>query len=183
MRPRDLIEFFNSIIELAAEHPNISRDMILQGEGVYSRNRLRSLQDEWITDYPGLIECSSLLKQRTQTFKLLTVSRHGVEEFCLNYAIGHYNLTDLLSVQARAVADGLVSWQAFLCSLVHVFYLTGIVGLKTERFQTYEWAHQGPSTIVADTINMETSVNIHPMFHRVLGVRASPRQQRHSRSV
>ncbi|MHB8502759.1 MAG: P-loop ATPase, Sll1717 family [Candidatus Acidiferrales bacterium] len=178
MRPRDLIEFFNNIIELAAEHPNITRDVVFQGEGVYSRNRLRSLQDEWITDYPALIECSALLKQQTETFRLDAMGRERVEEFCLNYAISHYNWTDLLSVQARAVADGVLSWEGFLCSIMHVFYLTGIVGLKTERYETYEWAHQGPSSIVADTINLQTSVSIHPMFHRVLGVRVS-RKSRH----
>jgi hypothetical protein len=30
---------------------------------------------------------------------------------------------------------------------------------------------EGPSTIVADTINLQTSVSVHPMFHRVLGIR------------
>ena len=171
MRPRDLIEFFNSILELAASKPNITRDMILSGEGVYSKNRMRSLQDEWINDYPALIECSTLLKQRTRTFRLEAISQERVEEFCLNYAIIRYNNSDLLSVQARAVADGMVSWSAFLCLLAHIFYIAGMIGLKTEPFESYQWAHEGTSTIVADTISLETSVSIHPMFHRVLGIK------------
>lgn len=67
MRPRDLIEFFNSIIEPAAGKPTITKEMIRDGEGVYSKNRLRSLQDEWISDYPSLVDCAVLLKQRPHT--------------------------------------------------------------------------------------------------------------------
>jgi len=171
LRPRDLIEFFNNIIELAASKPSITRDMILQGEGVYSKNRMRSLQDEWVNEYPALIECSALLKQQTKTFRLDAIAREEVEEFCLNYAITRYDNKDLLSVQARAVVDGMIPWSGFLCLLAHVLYLAGMIGLKTEPFESYQWAHEGTSTIVADTINLNTSVSIHPMFHRVLGIK------------
>jgi hypothetical protein len=171
MRPRDLIEFFNGIIELAASKPTVTREMILEGEGAYSKNRMRSLQDEWINEYPALIECTSLLKQQNKAFRLNAVSQEQVEEFCLNYTIRHQTEGDLLSAQARAVAEGLLSWNMFLQSTAHAFYLTGMVGLKTERFETYQWAHEGTSTVIADTIDMETSVSVHPMFHRVLGIK------------
>jgi hypothetical protein len=134
---------------------------------------MRSLQDEWISDYPSLIECSALLKQRPNTFRLPLISQTEVEEFCLNYSINNRNVvsSDLPSIQARAVVDGIISWETFLCSTMHIFYITGLVGLKTEAFESYQWSNQGPSTIVADTINMETSVMIHPMFYRVLGIK------------
>jgi hypothetical protein len=173
MRPRDLIEFFNSVIEHAAGKATLTKDMIFEGESLYSKNRMRSLQDEWITEYPSLIECSSLLKQRPNTFRLTSIPREQVEEFCLNYSISSNGPApgDFLSSQARAVVEGVISWESFLCSTMHVFYITGIVGLKTEAFESYQWSHQGPSTIVADTINVESSVTIHPMFYRVLGIK------------
>ena len=93
-----------------------------------------------------------------------------IENKCLDYAIEHLSDNDILSQHARGVADGIVSWQVFLCSLCHIFYITGIIGLKTEAFEGYQWAHEGTATIVADTINLETSANIHPMFYRVLGI-------------
>ena len=101
------------------------------------------------------------------------MQREDVEEFCLNYSINHNGRprADLLSAQSRAVADGIVPWEVFLRSMIHVFYRTGVVGLKTEAFESYQWAHEGPSAIVADTIGMETSAMVHPMFHRVLGIR------------
>ena len=171
MRPRELIEFFNSIIELAFAKQTVTKDIVLRAEGVYSKNRMRSLQDEWINEYPTLIECSGLLKQQPRTFRLDAIPREEVEEFCLEYAVTRLSSTDLLSLQARAVAEGVAPWSGFLCLLAHVFYLAGMVGLKTESFESYQWAHEGTSTVVADTINLQTSVSIHPMFHRVLGVR------------
>ena len=175
MRPRDLIEFFNNIVELAAGKAALTKDFILQGEGVYSRNRMRSLQDEWINDFPSLIDCSALLKQRASTFRFSSIPRDEVEEFCLTHSIKNQGSAqaDLLSIQARAVVEGMIPWESFICSLMYVFYKTGIVGLKTEAFESYQWSHQGPSTIVADTISVETSAMIHPMFYRVLGIKPS----------
>jgi hypothetical protein len=171
--PRDLIEFFNSIIEHASGKATLTQEMIFDGESLYSKNRMRSLGDEWISDYPSLIECSTLLKQRPNVFRLTLVSQAEVEEFCLNYSINNRSAarSDLPTIQARAVVEGIISWESFICSTMHVFYITGLVGLKTEAFESYQWSHQGPTTIVADTINMQTSVMIHPMFYRVLGIK------------
>ena len=171
MRPRDLIEFSNNCIDQAVGKASLTRETILSAEGVYSKNRMRSLQDEWITDYPCLIDFSAILKQQPKTFRIASISQERIEELCLEYSITYLSRTDLLSVQARAVADAVSSWESFLCLLFHVFYLTGIVGLKTETFEAYQWAHEGTSTIVADTINLNTGVSVHPMFYRVLGIK------------
>ncbi len=173
MRPRDLIEFFNNIVEHAAGKAVLTREIVFQGEGVYSKNRLRSLQDEWISDFPSLIECSALLKKRPCSFRLSSIPRDQVEEFCLSHSIRSQgqDKQDLLSTQARAVVDKVIPWEVFVRSMVHIFYITGLLGLKTEAFESYQWSHEGPSTIVADTIGMETSAMIHPMFYRVLGIR------------
>jgi hypothetical protein len=175
MRPRDLIEFFNNIVENAAGKAKLTQEMILTGEGVYSKNRMRSLQDEWLSDYPTLVDCAAILKKRPATFHLGAVPQEQVEDLCVDLCIADpgQTRTDLISVNSRAVIDGVVSWSAFLCSLMQVFYKTGIVGLKTESFEAYQWSHEGPSTISADTLTLDTSVTIHPTFHRVLGVRSS----------
>jgi len=177
LRPRDLIEFFNNIVENAAGKAALTQEMIFTGEGIYSKNRLRSLQDEWVSDYPSLIECSSLLKQKPGSFRLSSFTREEVENFCLGYSIENYDRgrSDLLSAQARAVADGIIPWEVFLRTTMHVFYLTGVIGLKTESYESYQWAHEGTATVVADTIGMETSAMVHPMFHRVLGIRPDKR--------
>jgi hypothetical protein len=173
MRPRDLIEFFNNIIAHAAGKAVLTCDMVFEGEGVYSKNRLRSLQDEWISDFPSLVDSMSILKQRPGTFRLNTIQQEQVEDLCIANSIADPSRSriDVISTGSWAVVERAMPWTKFVCSLIHVFYITGIVGLKTESFQAYQFAHEGPSTIVADTIGMETSVKIHPIFYRVLGVK------------
>jgi hypothetical protein len=127
---------------------------------------MRSLQDEWISDHPTLIDFAALLKQQPNTFRMKTITRDFVEDFCLTYSINgqRSRSSDLLSTQARGAVESVISWSSFLCSAMHIFYIAGIVGLMTEDFQSYQWAHEGQSTIVADTIGLKTSVKIHPLF-------------------
>jgi hypothetical protein len=64
MRPRDVIMFFNACIRQARDNPVISPQMLKEAEGEYSRQRLRSLADEWIADYPDLMDFVDILKNR-----------------------------------------------------------------------------------------------------------------------
>lgn len=171
MRPRELIEFFNDCIEQAEGKATITKTMVLTAEGEYSKNRLRSLQDEWITDYHSLIAFSTILKKKPKQFRLEELDRAELEQFCLDYSVSNPHRGDLLSVSAFVFAEGTGGYERFLQNLFHVFYRTGLVGLKTETYQGFQWIQNGPSSIAAETIGMETSVNIHPMFWRVLGIR------------
>lgn len=171
MRPRELIEFFNDCIEQAEACPTITKSMLLRAEGNYSKNRLRSLQDEWLADYPTLIEFTSLLRKKNRRFKMGDLENDELEDLCLDYAIKYPNRNDALSVQARNAAEGLVSLVGFLSFAFNVFYRTGIVGLKTASFESTQWSYKGTSTIAADTIDGKTRVEVHPTFWRVLGIR------------
>src|ERR1035437_5942711 len=55
MRPRDVILFFNACVRQARDNPVVTVAMLKDAEGEYSRQRLRSLADEWIADYPDLL--------------------------------------------------------------------------------------------------------------------------------
>lgn len=171
LRPRELIEFFNNCIEQAEARPTISKSMLLDAEGNYSKNRLRSLQDEWISDYPFLLEFAFVLRKKPRHFEIAILENAEVQEFCLDYAINHPERIDHLSTFTKSAAEGITSLSGFLATLFHVFYRTGIVGLKTETFEKTQWSFLGPSTIAADTIDDRTRVEVHPTFWRVLGIR------------
>jgi hypothetical protein len=94
-------------------------------------------------------------------------------DFLLDYAINYPERSDFLSQQARSVAEGIMSLQSFIPTLFHVFYRTGIVGLKTETYESFQWSYNGPSTIASETITQNTRVQIHPTFWRVLGIKPS----------
>lgn len=171
LRPRELIEFFNTCIEQAQGCPTITKTMLFAAEGTYSKNRLRSLQDEWFADYPSLIDFTSVLRKQPSHFEIGEIDRRKVEEFCLNYHISNYDKKDELSSCAKNLAEGIIDAEAFLNFFFHVFYRTGVVGLKTETFESFQWSTYGPSTISAQTIGPSTRVSVHPMFWRVLGIK------------
>ncbi len=175
MRPRELIEFFNLCIEQAEGRATINKETFLKAEAIYSRNRLRSLQDEWFSDYPKLIEFTELIKKKTKQFKVKILDENQVLEFCVNYAIRFPTYSDYLSEKAKAVAecnpkDSKKFIDDFLKALFQVFYRVGIVGVKVESYEELQWSFSGALTISASIIDGETSIQIHPTFWRVLGI-------------
>jgi hypothetical protein len=104
MRPRELIEFFNECIEHAEGSAVITKQALLDAEEQYSKKRLRSLQDEWVSDYPSLIDLAFILRKQPKQFKIGDLKIEEMENFLLNYAIDYSDRSDALSQQAKNVA-------------------------------------------------------------------------------
>jgi hypothetical protein len=169
-RPRELIEFFNECIELASETPAITRSMLLQAEGVYSKNRARSLQEEWFADYPRLEECLRFLRGRPKNFRVRSLEKKEFEDFCLEVAAADPGASDRMSSVARSVAECAIGAQAGLQAVLCIFYQIGAVGLKLGAADGVVWAHEGVVGIAPESITPDTRVSIHPMLYRALGV-------------
>jgi hypothetical protein len=173
MRPRELIEFFNCCIECAEGKAAITKTILFKAEGLYSKYRLRSLQDEWINEYPGLIELSSLLKKRPSTFSIEDADREQVKDLCLRYSIENFERNDQLSMSARAVAESGVGVDEFLRLVFFAFYRTGLVGLKTSTFEPVQWSSADEAIVTSSMVQLNSRVSVHPMYYRVLGVSAT----------
>lgn len=170
-RPREIIEFFNNCIRHAEGKPTINIAMLRTAEGDYSKNRLRSLEDEWFADYPSLIQFTHLLRKMPPTFRINDFKTKDVEDFCLNFTIQNMDKKCVIAQEAKKVAEGIISVHDFLLFLCHVFYRTGIFGLKLAVYEKTIWCYEGPETIAAKAINLDAGVTIHPVFWRVLGIK------------
>lgn len=171
MRPRELIEFFNLCIERAEDSPIITKSMLLSAEADYSKYRLRSLQDEWYADYPALADFVFILRKVPTRFSLEDLNNNESADFCLDYTLSHSDRRDDLSMYSRNCADGIIEVIDFLQYLFHILYRTGVVGLKIESYEGYQWSQDGPSTISHHMINAETLVSVHPVFWSLLGIK------------
>lgn len=170
MRPRDLILFFNACIRQAHGNPVLTAAMVKEAEGEYSRQRLRSLADEWIADYPQFLTFVDVLKKQPARFMVQDLG----DERCLEVAI---RLIESNKIDSAELADVLHEIEndpartaSFRNWLVAVFYRVGIVGLKLEAFETIVWSTAGRRSISASEITPSTRVAIHPCFWRSLGV-------------
>lgn len=172
MRPRDIIMFFNCCIQQAVDKPTINLSVLRQAEGVYSKERLRSLADEWISDYPGLLDFSRVLKLRKKTFQAGEITSEELEDLCLEYCINFPDQHgDILSKKSRDLIDESVDASEFRELLLQVFYRTGLISLKTETFEPAQWTPLGDRDISISEISESTKVGVHQMFWRALGIR------------
>ena len=168
MRPRDAIMFFNECIEAAQGKPTINKQRFLDAEASYSQKRLNALRDEWSTDYPNLIKFCLCLKKFPNTFRIREV-KDKFEENILDFLTStdsdirrdgylyrmseeKYNRGDVIGI----IDEGL-----------RVFYKVGVVGVKAETYLSTSWSYLGQKVL---STNDESTVHIHPMFWRVLGI-------------
>lgn len=60
MRPRDAIQFLNSIIRRSDDKSQFTAQIIRDAEAEYSESRFNAIPDEWFTDYPNFEKASGL---------------------------------------------------------------------------------------------------------------------------
>ena len=127
MRPRDVIIFLNFCIEKAVTKPKINLQILREAEGIYSRNRLRSLADEWISDYPNLLYFTRILKSRRAAFPAAEIGQEIIENVCFKFCIDHQDSErdDTFSQAASSLIDASSDVQAFRRTVLQGFYLTG----------------------------------------------------------
>ena len=173
MRPRDVIEFFNLCLSRAREKPRLTKSMILAAEGEYSRNRLRSLGDEWHADYPGLVSIvTRLLKRRPPSFDLGLLSDDAISDACLAVATSQSNGNGVgeLTKLASSVAEGDISPQEFRRRVAVILHRVGVVALKTESFAQPDWAGNGSPSVSISEVDDRCRLSIHPALWRALGI-------------
>lgn len=172
MRPRDVIMFFNSCINEAVNRPTISPETVKRAELEYSVNRLKSLADEWISDYPNLLFFSKILRNRKKTFLVMEITQDQIDEICLDYCIHAEPLQreDVLSTSARNLINVTSDYIHFRAVLIMILYSTGLVGLKVESTETVQWAVIGSRSVSLSEILENSRISVHPMFWRAFGI-------------
>jgi hypothetical protein len=171
LRPRDLIAFFNHCIANAENDPKISASQLLQAEGTYSQLRMKSLCDEWSLHYPCLAAMSSLLKKKAASFRLGEIDDDQLLSLCLEVLDrGVQRQTEDIE-QIRDYFDDKINSQAFRSFIAQVLYRVGLVGLKTDSYKEVIWSNNVLDIISFVDINDNTTVIIHKMFWRALGIK------------
>ena len=171
MRPRDVILFFNLCISQAVDNPSITAQMVRQAEGEYSRLRLRSLADEWGSDYPTLLSFVDLLKGRPSCFPLDSISDDDCLNLCVKLHDQGIESKDDLSRAALSLVDAALSCDDFRRAIMVAFYKVSLVGLKLEHYERVSWSIGGRRSVSAAEIQPATRIAVHPCFWRTLGIR------------
>lgn len=168
--PRDIIALFNACINTAVDQPRLTITRMRDALGEYSKSRLRAVADEWSADYSTLLDFAKILERRPQSFKISTIDDDDVESLCLTICSESPKSNCIIMQNAMNVVDCISSAYEFKVFLVKIFYRIGIIGLKLRPQDGTSWAEEVVRGISFAEIDKETSVVIHPKYHRALGI-------------
>ncbi len=123
-RPRDIILFVNGCLDLVEGKSSIPASTIKEAEAEYSRQRLRSLGDEWSGDFPHFLQATQLLNGRPGSFKVRDIASSELDNFILNVCTDLPS-DSLLYKLATELTDGKRTYNSFVAYFVKMFYRTG----------------------------------------------------------
>ncbi len=171
LRPRDAIIFVNECLQRAVEYGKVTQQMVLDAEAAYSERRRISLEEEWGSIYPAVSLYFDLLRGRDLSFKLSSLKRAEVEAWLVEHLDDENVATDpVIKAATDLTNDNSIEVAVFLRALSEALYTTGMVGLKVDAQHEVNWPHFSNHMPPIGSINGGTTVFIHPMFWRVLGV-------------
>jgi hypothetical protein len=170
LRPRDIIQFFNACIPQADGQVQISKKALQEAEGVYSRERLRALGDEWFGLYPNLLHLSGILKQRPRVFFITEINKKQLEDNYLELLTSGKGEPGLDLEQMKMIFDGNISISDYRMNTILIFYKVGLIGIKPDPFSRFSWSDAGAISVSSAEINDKSKIAIHPTFWRCLGV-------------
>lgn len=191
LRPRDAILFVNECLKRAAERNTVTAQMVSDAEAAYSEKRKISLQEEWSSVFPYVDKYLEVLARRPNTFPVSELSRPVMEDW-VGQSLLHDDdsVCDPVAIAARkCFLDGKGSLLDFVLVLLDALYTVGAIGIKPDSFSQVYWSYQSEHVPASGSIRPDTTIHIHPMFWRVLGVRprgevvAVPRQQTTNKSA
>src|SRR6185312_4721709 len=129
-----------------------------------------SLADEWNADFPDLMACSDLLKNRPSVFCITEIT----DDECVDLTI---ELLAHASKRSSEFSNVLVEIEKDLSrtdqlrkTLASMFYRVGLVGLKLESYDAFVWSTDGRRSISAAEIQPGVHIAVHPCFWRSLGI-------------
>jgi hypothetical protein len=170
MRPRDLILFFNECIRQANGEPIISVTALQEAEGIYSRERLRALADEWYGLYPYLFDIVSILKRRKETFLVEEITFEDLQNNYLAILTSRRGEEGIDLQYMNMAFDGSMSPSDYRTNLLLIFYKVGLIGIKTDPHSRISWIESGSASVSSAEIRHDSKVAIHKTFFRCLGI-------------
>ena len=174
MRPRDVIEFVNFCIECAIEENDgiIHENTVIEAEERYSRSRLGSLYYEWFSDYPGLEQLISLLKNKKDKLVVKDINKDAVMTLCKKYNDNppktDIDTEDAMIRFVKDVLEGKMDSSEFVKRAMLILFRVGLIGIK--KGNKMRWSTEISPKIEWDDIDDSALVEIHPCYRKALGI-------------
>lgn len=172
LRPRDLISYFNKIIEVSSQKSYFDMHVIKQAESKYSIERLQALEDEWSENYGEVSKILNFLRGMHNGFSLFNLKEDSFAEVLVE--------ADYISVFKGDLYDACVKWRQakgdlqnfriFLSEIFSVLYRIGVVGIKRSPDSRIEFYYNELHPTTKSDFNNDVRIYIHKALYSVLKV-------------
>ena len=148
------------------------RDIVKKAEEEYSHKRLQSLATEWHIVHPNLAPVSQMLYGMKEHFLLSDITR---DFLCDRYEEAVHSIDDtnndplFIALDKLYTDDG--NFNTIRNHLVRTLHFVGLVGIKTGPTSSINWAYESNLSLAPGQIRPNSTVHIHPMFYRALGIK------------
>lgn len=178
-RPRDMILFLNDCFEEASGRTDITPTVIQTAELKYSNGRLDSLAQEWFSFYPQLKVHIDFLKGLKSRLLLSEIPIKAINDYIMSlYRFEGKSDDEVTNSGLRMFHLGGVesAGQALplLRTLIPVLYRVGVVGIKRPNQGRFIFTDQPGASALAETIEPEYAIAVHPMMFAALETRVGP---------
>ena len=147
--------------------------MLQAAEREYSNSRFQSIQDEWDSNYPGILFFLNLLKNRDSSFLLSGITEDEWKDKALKFVCEIERPGKLFDLSREIVEND--SYHESRSHLVWILYNIGAIGLKTDSNLPVHWSHERHDALSPLEITDFCRVTVHPALHRTLGINIQKR--------
>lgn len=180
LRPRDVISFFNRIIQAATDKTSISKSIIYDAERYYSMERLNAIEDEWSENYGRFLPIIDFLKYKHDGFSFENIKPEPFFDCIMDESVLTGFKGDLFSAcklwKDKSFNQG-VEYSTFLKSILSILYRIGIIGVKLNPSQQKEFFYDNLSSISEDSFHKGVKIYIHKAFYSILKINAKEQDE------
>jgi hypothetical protein len=178
MRPRDLLSFVNECFKASEKH-TISVRAIKRAEREYARLRHHAICEDWESIYPSIETLIEFANKSIvgRKFKNIAV-KDVVQDLALDLAAMGNSDHDAICQEAEGLIDDMTpkKVESFARSVIEALYRAGVVGVKIEHGEPFEFSDVSDPLIDRSMIDMNTRFQLHKMFFRKFRVHESGKQ-------
>lgn len=172
LRPRDIISFFNRILDIVAKKDQISIRIIKEAEIKYSIERMNAVEDEWSENYGEISKITSFLHNIHDGFNIKNVKDDSFAELLVESEfLGHFKgeLFDVCNKWINAKWDQ-INFKTFLSELFEILYRIGIIGIKRSATMPIEFYYNESAPCNKSDFGGDVKIYVHKAFHSVLRI-------------
>lgn len=169
-RPRDLIEYVNQCIKRAGP-TQLTPTIVKEAEREYSRERLESLRDEWREQYPSLDRVArALLQGKSANLTLGDLQSEDVKERIILLAAGA-RPSEVMPHGLAEAANDQSRFRMFVSEATVALGMAGVLLVKVAPTEPFASGPEDMRSVRGEQLDSGTSLRVHPMLHKALGIR------------